>query len=310
MITRMMMSSGQPRRPNISAPWTCRGIRTHSITLVLAGGLLLAAPRAAQFTSSTTVIEVYATASDQSGKPVRALTQGDFEVLEDGVPQTISNFAAGDFPLRVALALDRSFSVAGARLDATKRAARVFLTALRPADESVILAIGSEVKMIADASVPRHQQDAAVQALDSWGSTRLHDAIVQAIDATDGSRGRRAVVILSDGDDRYSETAASSVLDRARRANVLVYPVAIAKTRPPLFAELASVTGGRSFHVREVRALDATMTSIAEELREQYLLGYSPTRPLAGSGNQWRSITVRVKKPGVSVRARDGYFAK
>lgn len=274
------------------------------------GVVVLAASAAAQFTSSTTLVEVYATVTDPSGTPVRGLTQADFEVIEDGTPQTVSNFAAGNFPLRVALALDRSFSVAGQPLEATKRAARAFLTALRPEDESVILGIGSEVTTVADSAVPRPQQAAAVQALDAWGTTRLHDAIIQAIDATDAARGRRAVVIVSDGDDRYSEAPAGAVVTRARQANVLIYPVALSKTRPPLFAELSTVTGGRSFHVRDLKALDGTLTAIVSELREQYLLGYSPSRPLASGRDEWRSIAVRVKRPGLTVRARDGYYVK
>ena len=231
-------------------------------------------------------------------------------MIEDGTPQTVSNFAAGDFPLRVALALDRSFSMAGPPLEATKRAARAFLSALRPEDESVILGIGSEVTTVADATQPRAQQAAAVQAFDAWGTTRLHDAIIQAIDATDGARGRRAVVIVSDGDDRYSEAPAGAVVARARRGNVLIYPVALSKTRPALFAELSTITGGSSFHVRDLKTLDGTLTAIASELREQYLLGYSPTRPLAAGDEKWRSITVRVKRPGLTVRARDGYYVK
>ena len=86
--------------------------------------LLAVAGPAAQFTSSTTVIEVYATVTDASGRPVRGLTQADFEVVEDGTPQTISIFAAGEFPLRVALTLDRSFSMAGPPLEATASARR------------------------------------------------------------------------------------------------------------------------------------------------------------------------------------------
>jgi Ca-activated chloride channel family protein len=294
----------------MATPSTCSGSWTNSITLALALTVLAIAASAAQFTSSTTVVEVYATVTDKSGRSVRGLTQADFEVLEDGTAQTISNFAAGDFPLRVALAIDRSFSVAGRQLDASKRAARGFLNALRPEDESVILAIGSEVSTVAEASVPRAQQAAAVEAVDAWGTTKLHDAIIQAIDATDGARGRRAVVILSDGDDRYSDTPAAAVVTRARRANVLIYPVAVAKTRPPLFAELSSVSGGRSSHVRDLRTLDATLTNIVSELREQYLLGYSPTRPFTAGRDEWRSITVRVKRPDLNVRARDGYFVK
>ena len=301
MITRMMMSSGMPRRPNMTI---------HSITAALALVALLAGGASAQFTSSTTVVEVYATVTDASGRAVRGLAQADFDVIEDGAPQAVTNFTAGDFPLHVALTIDRSFSVAGPPLEATKRAVRGFLSALRPTDESVILGIGSEVTVVADASVPRERQAAAVQALDAWGTTKLHDAIIQAIDATDAARGRRAVIILSDGDDRYSEAPAGAVLTRARRANVLIYPVALSKTRPALFAELSSVTGGRSFHVGDLNRLDATLATIASELREQYLLGYSPSRPFVTGRDEWRSIIVRVKKPGLTIRARDGYYVK
>jgi Ca-activated chloride channel family protein len=206
--------------------------------------------------------------------------------------------------------VDRSFSVAGRPLEAIRKGARAFLTALRPGDESVILGIGSEVTTVADASVPRAEQGSAVEKLDAWGTTRLNDAIIQAIEATDAARGRRAVVIVSDGDDRYSDAPPGAVVERARRANVLIYPVAIAKTRPPLFAELSTVSGGRSFHVADLNTLESTLTTIAAELREQYLLGYSPTRPLVPGGDEWRAITVRVKRPGLTVRARDGYYVK
>ena len=168
----------------------------------------------------------------------------------------------------MALTLDRSFSVAGPPLQASKRAVRVFLEALRPADESVILAIGSEVTTIADASSARAQQAQAVAALDAWGTTKLHDAIIQAIDATDAARGRRAVVILSDGDDRYSEAPAGAVLTRARRANVLIYPVALSKTRPALFADC-----------RQLRAAGRSMSAISRRWMERS----PPSRQSSGS---------------------------
>jgi Ca-activated chloride channel family protein len=86
--------------------------------------------------------------------------------------------------------------------------------------------------------------------------------------------------------------------------------VALGRARPPLFAEIATLTGGRSFHARELRGLDQTLATIAAQLREQYLLGYSPSRPPVSGSNEWRSISVRVKKPDVSVRARDGYHVR
>lgn len=263
-----------------------------------------------QFSSSVNLVEVYASVVDAAGQPVRGLRQEDFTVLEDGEPQIVAAFAAGDFPLTVALALDRSFSMAGRPLASIKSATRAFLMALRPADEAVVIGIGSQVSVLAHARTTREEQLAAVDALSAWGTTPLHDAIIAAIETVDGASGRRALVILSDGDDRYSDTSAADAIARARRANVMVYPIALGKVRPALFAELSTLTGGRSFHAPDLKGLDATLTRIATQLRDQYLLGYSPSRPPARGANEWRSITVRVNKPGVSVRARDGYYVR
>lgn len=263
-----------------------------------------------QFASSINAVEVYVSVVDASGQPVRGLEVEDFEVLEDGAPQRISTFAAGDFPLTVALALDHSFSMAGPPLTAAKRAARTFLSGLRAEDEAFVVGISSQVEIVAPARRSRTEQMAAVEALRAWGTTTLHDSILAAIEMVDGSRGRRALVILSDGDDRYSEASAAEAIARARRSNVIVYPIALGKVRPPLFAELSTLTGGRSYHARDLRGLDSMLATIAAQLREQYLLGYSPSRAPVAGANEWRSISVRVKKPGVFARARDGYYVR
>jgi Ca-activated chloride channel family protein len=265
---------------------------------------------ARQFSSGVNLVEVYASVTNERGEAVRGLTQGDFELRENGEVQVISNFAAGEFPLSIAVALDRSFSMSGARLGLAKSAARAFLGELRPTDESMVLAIGSEVEVVAPLSADRARQFTALDRLDPFGTTGLHDAIIRAIDEVQVAKGRRALVLLSDGDDRYSRSTAADALDRARRADVMVFPVALGATRPPLFAELATLTGGRSFHTRDPAQLTETLRAIARELREQYLLGYTPSRTLAAGSNGWRSITVTVKRPGTQVRARDGYLVK
>jgi Ca-activated chloride channel homolog len=292
---------------NSSDSITSRLIRS---CLPLALTLCVVADVRGQFTSGVQAVEVYASVVDRNGEPVRSLTKDDFEVLEDGEPQVLSAFAAGDFPLTVALAVDHSFSMAGPMLTASKSAARVFLTALRPADESLVVGIGSRVTIIADPEVERAEQIDTVANLSAWGTTTLHDAIIASIGEVDASRGRRALVILSDGDDRYSTASAGDALTRARRSNVMVYPIALGRGRPPLFAEIATVTGGRSFHQRDLKGLDKVMVTIAGQLHEQYLLGYAPSRLPTPGKNEWRSITVRVKKPGLTVRARDGYFTR
>ena len=274
--------------------------------------LLAAATAAAggQFSSGVNVVEVYATVTDKSGAPVPGLSRGDFEVREDGEVQAVSTFEAGQFPLSVAVAIDRSFSMSGERLTAAKAAASAFLGDLRPEDESMVLAVGSTVETVAALSRERTAQTSAVSALDAFGTTGLYDAIVTAIDAIQPARGRRGLVLLSDGSDRYSRISAADALARARSADVLIYPIAFGRTRPAVFAELATLTGGRSYHVTDPRRLPETVRAIAAELRSQYLLGYSPARPIVSGSNRWRSISVSVKRPGLTVRARDGYVAK
>jgi Ca-activated chloride channel homolog len=264
----------------------------------------------AQFASAVNVVEVYASVTDANGEPITDLSRTDFVVAEDGERQTITTFAAGEFPLSVALALDRSFSMAGPRLAAAKSAARTFLGDLRAGDESMLIGIGSTTEVLAPLSREREAQQRAVDRVDAFGTTGLFDAIVAAIDAVQPARGRRALVLLSDGSDRYSTATADRALARARGSDVLIYPVAFGRTRPAVFAELASVTGGRSFHVDDAKRLPDTMRAIAADLRHQYLLGYTPSRPIKAGAGEWRSIAVSVDRRAARVRARDGYLAK
>jgi Ca-activated chloride channel family protein len=288
--------------------------RARAIRLGVLIGLALAAtgvlPSARQFTSGVNVVEVYATVTDKAGKPVTGLGREAFTVREHGEPQQITTFAAGEFPLAVAVALDRSFSMAGDRLTSAKSGARIFLGGLRETDESMVIAVGSTIDTLAPLSTNRREQLEALTGLDAFGTTGLYDSIVAAIEAIQPARGRRALILLSDGDDRYSRTTSTQALERARAADVLIYPIALGRTRPQAFAELATLTGGRSFHVRDARQLPDTLQAIAAELRNQYLIGYSPAKPPVPGSNEWRSITVTVSRADVTVRARDGYLVK
>jgi Ca-activated chloride channel family protein len=281
---------------------------TFLLFAVISASLVAAAPP--QFASAVNVVEVYATVTDARGEPVNGLEKDAFAVRENGEPQAVSTFAAGEFPLAVAVAIDRSFSMAGERLAVAKSAARIFLGELRPDDESMLLAIGSDVNVLGALSADRAPQLAALSRLDAFGTTGLHDAIIRAIDAIQAARGRRALVLLSDGSDRYSTARAEDALARARQSDALIYPIALGRERPALFAELAALTGGRSFHLRNPRALPDTVRTIARELRHQYLIGYTPARAIVPGSGEWRAITVTVNQPNVRVRARDGYLVK
>jgi Ca-activated chloride channel family protein len=228
-------------------------------------------------------------------------------VFENGEPQVISTFVEADFPLSVAVAVDRSWSMAGDRLATAKAGARALLGELRPADQAMVIAVSGEVEVVAPLSLDRSAQALAVDRLDPWSTTALHDAIVAAIERMQEGTGRRALVLLSDAGDRYSEANAAAVLERARRSDVMAYPVSLSRERSPLFAELAVLTGGRSFAVRSRAEATAVARTIARELRTQYLIGYAPAQPTSDGVGEWRSIRVDVKAPGARVRARDGY---
>jgi Ca-activated chloride channel homolog len=264
-----------------------------------------------QFSSRVQLVEVYATVTDRNGEPVTGLRQSDFEVYENNVRQDISAFAAGEFPLTVALGVDRSWSMAGNSLRLAKQASQAFLRALKPDDRSMIVAINNDAELIAPLSSDRAAQARAIDALDPWSTTALHDAVIATLDRLDPEPGRQALVVFSDGADRYSNATAAQVMDRARRSNALIYPIAFGKQRPALLAELAVVTGGRSFLLRDARELNATLSAIAKELRYQYLLGYAPIEPIDAGTDEWRSIRVTLKNAptGARVRARDGYQA-
>jgi Ca-activated chloride channel family protein len=264
-----------------------------------------------RFSSSTQLVEVYATVTDAQGGPVTGLRQMDFEVLEEGVRQDVTTFAAGEFPLTVALGVDRSFSMAK-NLSLAKQASQTFLRELKPDDRAMVVSISTEADVIAPLSADRAEQSRAITALDSWGTTALHDAIIATLDRLEPEAGRQAIVVFSDGADRYSTHSAAEVMERARRSNALIYPIAFGRTRPALLAELAVLTGGRSFLLRDARELEKTLATVARELRYQYLLGYTPSTPIERGEREWRSITVNVRgvRPGLRVRARDGYMTE
>ena len=287
---------------------------TVAIGLFLAGNGLLAQEQVPQFSTGVQLVEVYATVTDAKGGLVMGLKQSDFEIFENDRQQTIATFTAGEFPATVVLGVDRSFSMAGEPLRLAKLASQTFLRQLRPSDRSMVVAISNESEVVAPMSTDRAAQTRAIEGLDAWSSTALYDTIITTLDRLEDEPGRQALVVFSDGTDRYSHASAADVIERARRSHALVYPITFGKVKnpPPLSAELASLTGGRSFLLKDAKELEATLSGIAREIRYQYLIGYTPVSPIAKGAREWRSLRVSVRNQpaGVRVRARDGYTAE
>jgi Ca-activated chloride channel family protein len=261
------------------------------------------------FRGGVAAVEVYASVMSAAGVPVTGLGRERFTVREDGRPQPITAFAEADVPLSLALAIDRSWSMAGTPLAAARRGGRALIAALRPADRAMVIAVSGRVETVAPLSTDREAATRAIEGLDPWSTTALRDAIVEAVDLVQEGAGRRAIVIVSDGADRYSRASEADVLQHVRARDVLVYPVATGQRKPPVFAELAAVTGGRSFHAKDAGSLERTMRLIAEDLHHQYLLGYAPPDD-GGEPGTWHAIDVSVDVPGATVRARRGYVGR
>jgi len=300
-VRRGVRSSGRPRFDG----W---------LALTVLGALFSAAvpsaqeERQARFSSGVQAVEVYATVTDATGEPVTGLRAGDFQLDDDGRSQSITTFAEGAFPLTVALGVDRSLSMAGEPLRLARHAAEGFLRQLRPGDRSMVVAISAEADLVAPLDAPREAQVQAVAGLDAWSTTALRDAVVKTLDRLAPEGGRQALVVFSDGTDRYSQVGAEAMLQRARRGSALVYPIVIGRAPVAVLSDLARLTGGRAFALRDARGLDGALGSIARELRHQYLLGYAPAG--AAEPGRWHPIRVRVRGQEAGawlVRARDGY---
>lgn len=259
----------------------------------------------AQFASSTETVEVYATVTGTDGQPAVGLTADAFTVLDEGSVQPVTVFAAGTTPLTLAIAVDRSFSMTAEGLDMAKAGARRLLDGLRADDRVLLLTIGGGVERIAGFDTPRGNARSALDRVTLWGSSPIGDTVTRALEGVADGAGRRAVVIWSDGLEREAQTTRADVLDRVRRSNALIYPVAVGRSPSPLLTELAALSGGRLLPARDRAAAVKAAAEIATELRYQYLLGYA--RPAGAAG--WRRIEVKVNQPALKVRARQGYFA-
>jgi Ca-activated chloride channel family protein len=245
------------------------------------------------------------------GQFVRGLKQQDFEIVEDGVKQSIASIVSEDAPLDLVLAIDVSGSMEHA-LDDVKAAVKQLLSKLRAGDAATIIGFNDTTFLATEREKDQEAREQAVDLLTSWGGTSLYDATVSAIDLVSRDWGRKGIVIFSDGDDRNSITARDAATARVQASDAMLYTVGFGggANVPALRLKLeqyAHDTGGRAFFPQKTQDLNRAFDEIVEELANQYVLSYSSTN--VKQDNSWRTIKVRVKNGKYDVRARDGYRA-
>ena len=266
------------------------------------------------FRSSVQTVAIYATVRDPEGRSVPDLTQDDFEVLDNGRPVAITTFSSGRQPLTVALLLDMSGSMNPSVLR-VRESTRRFIDALLPDDRVRICTFGDE---IAVSPVLTGDKAALTRIVNEelWpgGETPLWNAVFAGMQSLADEPGRRVVLALTDGRDSGSlpgwKGSFRDVRERATREGFMLYMVgmdnAAIKAAPDSdVAELLDATGGAHFNVAAADDLGETFNRVAEELRRQYLLGFTP----AADGRD-HPLAVRVKRPGLVARARKSYTAE
>ncbi len=274
----------------------------------------------AHFSSSLTEVPVLFTVTDKKGRFVSDLTQNDFDIIENKRPQFIKQFTAeSDLPLRLALLVDTSNSVRGELHFEQQAAIRFMNDVMRPKeDRMMLISFDSAPELISDLTNNMSALEKGINDMKAGGGTSLYDAIAYAskeklmVDQP-REKFRRAMILISDGDDTQSRYTRDQALELAQKADTVIYAISTNKTRAKTEGDevldyLTSETGGQAFYPFKVEDLDQSFENIANELRHQYNISYTPN-PLKTDG-LYHPIAVQVKtRKDLVVRARKGYYA-
>lgn len=274
------------------------------------------------------LVRLSVTARDGKGALVHDLAADDFHVLDDGEEQAVARFGHHEAPISVVVLFDRSASMAGDKLMHAKDAVSNFVRALRPGqDEVLLVAFSRSIEALGDFGLDTRTVDSAVKRIETESDTRLYDAVVEAARAiaTPGRKDKRAILILSDGEDTGSRAKLEDAAEAVRSAGVPVYAIGIEMAadgeerrdspwrrldESPAIAALKRLTegtGGWTYPVAAAKRCTEVCLRVAEELRNQYLLGYSA--PTEDGRNRWRAVAVRTSRAGVFLSTRAGYYS-
>jgi VWFA-related protein len=295
--------------------------------LITAASLALKAAQAQQnavFSSDVQVVNLLATVRNKNHEILRDLTKDDFQILENGRPQTIRYFTReSDLPLTIGLMVDTSMSQVKV-LDAERGASLRFLDQVlrENKDHVFIMQFDLAVQTRQPLTGSRRELDQALAFVDTptrnqlrsqyGGGTLLFDSIVDAsTDIMKKQQGRKALIVLSDGGENGSDATLSDAIEAAQRAETLIYTILFSDgsygANPGIMQRLAKETGGGYFEVSKKLTIDQVFALIEEDLRNQYSIGFASDRPAPVS--EFRKIQLTLKKPGLVVQSRDRYWA-
>jgi Ca-activated chloride channel family protein len=295
-------------------------MRRNAIALAASIALALTAGTSAQKQTikvSTDSVAVYVTVTDSEKRLVPDLTLEDIEILDNTKPVSINVFENKPVPITAAVMIDTSGSIT-ASLGLVKDGAEQFLLRLLPEDKAQVGEFSDKIKFHPGQFIDNRDRLIYLlkNELDFGYPTRLYDAVDESIQRLIEVDGRKVVLVFTDGDDTASKVGVGKVMDRAREKDVMVYAIGLVteyfngqqrvRSSPDRgLKKLAEDTGGGYFELKKTADLGETFTRVAQELHSQYVLGFSP-ETLDGKIHK---LDVRVKKAGMTARARKTYIA-
>ena len=278
--------------------------------------------RGGMFTMRQNVDEVVlnCTVVDSRGRLVTGLTRNDFKVWEDKVPQTISFFQHADVPVSMGILVDNSGSMRD-KLPAVREAALDLVRASNPKDEAFIVNFSDEAYLDQGFTSDISKMETALSHIDARGGTALYDAVVASADqlAKHAKNSKQVLLIITDGEDDASTLTAQQAIRRVQDLHgPEIYAIGLLyndsgdearRARKALIA-LTAETGGLAYFPHSLQNVDEIAEEVAKDIRNQYSIGYHPTKPFSKGG--FRTVRVDASAPGhgrLTVRTRTGYYA-
>ena len=249
---------------------------------------------------------------DARGRPVNGLTQKDFFVTEDGVPQEIDLATPDTIPATYTLLVDSSQSMSR-RMDMVRAAASQLPLRLRPDDRVIVVPFSRTLGPVTGPTQDRDTIGGAITAIQASGGTAILDCLAEAATKLGVTTDRHIMVLITDGYDENSKIAFEDALKTVATSKMTVYVIAIGGVAgvsikgETILRRLATETGGRAFFPSRDFQLSDMHQLIAEDVQQRYLLTYTPTnQALDGT---WRSIALRTGSPEHTIKVRSGYRA-
>jgi len=256
-----------------------------------------------------------------ANQPVADLKKEDFQVLEDGVKQTLISFLHNDLPVSIALVVDNSGSMSTKRPSVNKSALDL-IQASNPQDEAFVVNFSDEAFIDQEFTSDVNKLRDGLSHIESRGGTALYDAVVASADklAADAKRPKQVLIIITDGEDNASTLNLEQTIRRVQQlSGPVIYSIGLlfgdemsrteVKHARHALEMLSTETGGIAFFPKSIEQVDQIAAEVARDIRNQYTLGYHSTKPTTEPGFRRVEVTAEGKGYGkLTVRTRTGYF--